>query len=324
MFDLRPLRQHNVFGISVSEFDHGRRSREQDGNATTSATSDKTEEQQQQQDFSKLIPELLEKSIKESGGAAAAPENLVLRFRFENVANNGIMNKIFLVLRSTFAPSSAATTIFNKDKLKTFTLDLERCGITDDILAQLLNYFEHELGGPKPVLTHLFLAGNVITAKGLQILLHQKDKTPPLTTETGKNLHHLGVTANPLGGRGLDVLSEFLEINPMTNKIKILHATRIAWTSQSAISALKAKIAAPASANSTAAAAAATTNETTVLPAPVALPPGGISVYEAERFANATRNSRELTTVYFKQNTIQSAVDEEIEWPKKVILEDSS
>ena len=314
IFDIRSLRQQNGFGISVSEFDSGRRSR----SGEEKSKIEQADQQQQQQDVSQLIPEILEKSLKENGGADVdASENLVLRFRFENVANQGIMNNIFSILRATFASSSSTSSSFNKYKLKTFTLDLERCGVTDDILIQLFNFFEQE---EKNVLTHLFLAGNLITCKGLQTLLHQKDKNPPLTTETGKNLHHLGVTANPLGGRGLDVLSEFLEISPLTNKIKILHATRIAWASQSSIAALRAK----------AAAAAANTNgengsssQQQNLPAPVAMPPGAISVYEAERFANATRNSTTLTTVYFKQNAIQAAVDEEIEWPNKVILEDS-
>lgn len=300
LLDIRPLRQQGASGISVSILDQSRRNRDDD-NTNNKEDEGKTEQpqQQQQQDLSKLIPEALNSSVKENGGD---PSNIVLRFRFDNISSpisssssstTFIKDKVLEILRIVFAvPANRAA--------KSFTLDLERCGVTDDVLGELFEYLEKDETQKGSVLTHLFLAGNLITAKGLQKLLHVPDKNPPITTETGKHLIHLGVTANPLGGRGLDVLSEYLEINPITNKLKILHATRVAWASNNNNNQ----------------------NKDESCSSPVAKPPGVLFLQDVERFANAVKNAANLATVYFKQNTIHKCEDDEIPWPKSVIMDD--
>jgi hypothetical protein len=297
--EITALRQQGGYGITcaLEKELHHRRQRESPDQQQQQQEETANEQQQQQTkpqtDFAKTVPQALEQSIKECGGDDA---NLVIRFRISPITESQQKKNMFEMLNIV-----VATLVEKNQKLESFTLDLERCGVDDDLLEELFKFSEKIATSYK--ITHLFLAGNLITAKGLKTLLLVPDKNPPITTETGKNLVHLGVTANPLGGKGLEILSEFLEINPITNKLKILHATRIAWVSASSSPLQQ------------------FANQHQPRPSK---PPGPIMVYEAERFANATKNATELKTVFFKQNTIQKSVDEEIPWPKKVILEDSS
>ena len=106
IFDLRPLRQQNGFGISVCEFDQGRRSREgeqqqhqqeadESNNNENNNTNDNTK--QQQQDFSKLVLEALEKSIKENVEILTGAVGLITeKDQAEEVLDNHEADVIFL------------------------------------------------------------------------------------------------------------------------------------------------------------------------------------------------------------------------------------